>query len=65
MGIALYRAVQNLARKHKENVFLSDMIQAVELDGRVQDRTREALLNRLEMAVAWNLFSECYQEAQG
>ena len=62
MGIALYRAVQNLARKHKENFFLSDMMQAVELDGRVQDRTREALLNRLEMAVDWNLFSERYQE---
>lgn len=62
MGIALYRAVQNLARKRKEHFFVSDIIAEIEMDGRVQDRTREALLNRLEMAVDWNLFSERYQE---
>jgi len=62
MGIALYRAVQNLARKRKELFFVADIISEVEMDGRVQDRTREALLNRLEMAVDWNLFSDRYQE---
>lgn len=62
MGIALYRAVQNLARKRKEHFFVSDIIAEIEMDGRVQDRTREALLNRLEMAVDWNLFSNRYQE---
>jgi DNA helicase HerA-like ATPase len=62
MGIALYRAVQNLGRKRKELFFVSDIIAEIEMDGRVQDRTREALLNRLEMAVDWNLFSDRYQE---
>lgn len=62
MGIALYRAVQALARKHKEQFFISDIIAEVEQDGRVQDRTREALLNRLEMAIDWNIFSDRYQE---
>lgn len=62
MGIALYRAVQNLGRKRKEQFFVSDIISEIEMDGRVQDRTREALLNRLEMAVDWNLFSDRYQE---
>ena len=28
----------------------------------MQDRTRAALLNRLEMAIDWNIFSERYQE---
>jgi hypothetical protein len=62
MGIALYRAIQGLARKRKEQFFVSDIIAEIEQDGRVQDRTREALLNRLEMAIDWNLFSERYQE---
>jgi uncharacterized protein len=62
MGIALYRAVQGLARKRKEHFFVSDIITEIEQDGRVQDRTREALLNRLEMAIDWNLFSDRYQE---
>lgn len=62
MGIALYRAVQGLARKRKEQFFVSDIIAEIEHDGRVQDRTREALLNRLEMAIDWNIFSERYQE---
>jgi hypothetical protein len=62
MGIALYRAVQGLARKRKEQFFVSDIIDEIEQDGRVQDRTREALLNRLEMAIDWNIFSDRYQE---
>lgn len=62
MGIALYRAVQSLGRKRKEHFFVPDIIREIELDGRVQDRTREALLNRLEMAIDWQLFSDRYQE---
>jgi hypothetical protein len=62
MGIALYRAVQGLARKRKEQFFVSDIIAEIEQDGRVQDRTREALLNRLEMAIDWDIFSDRYQE---
>jgi hypothetical protein len=61
MGIALFRAVQNLARRHKENFFLSDMIEQVEGDGLIADRTREALLNRLRMAQDWDLFTMQYQ----
>jgi uncharacterized protein len=62
MGIALFRAVQHLRRRHKEQFFIRDIIEAVEADGLVQDRTRQALLNRLEMAEDWGIFSTRYQE---
>lgn len=62
MGIALFRAVQDLARRRKEQFFIPDIINAIESDDLLQDRTREALLNRLEMAEMWDLFSTQYQE---
>jgi DNA helicase HerA-like ATPase len=62
MGIALYRAVQGLARRLRRHFFLSDMIEEVERDGRTQDRTKEALLNRLEWARDLDIFSEAYRE---
>jgi len=62
MGIALFRAVQHLARRRKEQFFIEDIISEIEMDGLVQDRTRQALLNRLEMAQSWDLFSTRYQE---
>jgi DNA helicase HerA-like ATPase len=62
MGIALFRAVQQLGRRHKRNFFIPDIIKAVDDDPLVADRTREALQNRLEMASDWGIFSNLYQE---
>ncbi|WP_343425286.1 DUF87 domain-containing protein [Candidatus Amarolinea dominans] len=62
MGIALFRAVQHLRRRRKEQFFIPDIIDEIEGDGLVQDRTRQALLNRLEMAQDWDIFSSRYQE---
>ena len=62
MGIALFRAVQHLRRRREEHFFIPDIIEAIEEDGLVQDRTRQALLNRLEMAQDWGIFSTRYQE---
>jgi len=62
MGIALFRAVQQQARRHKENFFIPDIITAIENDPLVADRTREALQNRLEMASDWGIFSSRYRE---
>lgn len=62
MGIALFRAVQHLSRRRKEHFFIPDIIEEIEGDSLVQDRTRQALLNRLEMAQDWNIFSTRYQE---
>ena len=62
MGIALFRAVQNLTRRRKEQFYIKDIIDEVEGDGLIADKTREALLNRLEMADDWGIFSHDYQE---
>jgi len=62
MGIALFRAVQKLSRHHKEYFFIPDIIDEIQGDGLIADRTREALLNRLEMTQDWGLFNSQYQE---
>ena len=62
MGIALFRAVQNLARRRKEQFYIKDIVDEIEGDGLIADKTREALFNRLEMANDWGIFSTDYQE---
>lgn len=62
MGIALFRAVQSLSRRRKEQFFIPDIIDAIEEDTLVADKTREALRNRLEMAADWDIFSQRYRE---
>jgi DNA helicase HerA-like ATPase len=62
MGIALYRAVQNLRRQRKHFFYIADIIEEIKRDTKVQERTAEALLNRLEMAQDWDIFSTNYRE---
>src|SRR5690606_23227804 len=57
MGIALFRAVQNLSES-KGEFTVKDLLKAVESDKRANDTSRAALVNRLEAARHWNLFSE-------
>lgn len=54
LGIALFRAVHSF-RSHFFTI--DQLIQRVMEDPRSQDNTKEALLNRLEMAAAWEIFS--------
>jgi hypothetical protein len=54
-GIALFRAVQSLAGK--DYFGIDELCETVMEDARAQDKTKEALLNRLEMAQAWDIFS--------
>jgi DNA helicase HerA-like ATPase len=61
MGIALYRSVRELKEEESE-FYLDDIIQKVERDGGSSDRTKEALLNRLEMANDWGIFADHYQD---
>lgn len=57
LGIVLFRAVQRL--QEKGDAFnIPDIIQMVTRDGKAQDTSKEALLNRLEAARSWQLFSE-------
>ena len=63
LGIALFRAVQNLTREYPF-FSIDDMIEAVTEDHRAQDKTKEALINRLEMAKGWDIFSTSHEELQ-
>lgn len=56
LGIALFRAVQRLAKTRPEFT-IEDVMTTIEDDERAQDVSKEALLNRLEAADGWRLFS--------
>lgn len=61
LGIALFRAVQTMEEARGEFT-VADLAKAVEKDKRAQDTSKDALLNRLEAAQRWNLFSkDAYQ----
>lgn len=60
MGITLYRAVRELSEDNSK-YFLRDIVKKVEHDANASDRTKEALINRLEMAEQWGIFGESYQ----
>lgn len=63
MGIALYRAIRELNDENPDRGFyLNDVVDKVEMDSGSSERTREALLNRLEMARDWNIFADSYQD---
>lgn len=57
LGIVLFRSVQDLEEK-KSFFTVGDIMRGVEKDRRGQDISKEALLNRLEGASRWHLFSE-------
>lgn len=61
MGITLYRAIREL-NEDDTPFYLPDIINKVEMDGSSSDRTKEALLNRLEMARDWDIFAGEYQD---
>ncbi len=56
LGIVLFRAVQQLEKK-KQPFSIQDIIKSIERDGKAQDTSKEALLNRLEAAQSWQLFA--------
>jgi hypothetical protein len=63
MGIALYRAIRELNDESSDNDwYLDDVVGKVEMDGGSSERTKEALLNRLEMARDWGIFADSYQD---
>lgn len=57
MGIVLFRAVQSLG-ENRSHFTLKALIRQVQNDKRAKDTSKEALLNRLEAALGWNLFTE-------
>lgn len=59
MGIALYRAVRSL-NESQDFFDLDELVEEVEYDEKANERTVDALINRLEMAGEWGIFSESY-----
>jgi hypothetical protein len=57
MGITLFRAVQTIL-DNRRTFTVQDLIKTVQADKRAKDTSKEALLNRLEAANNWHLFSE-------
>lgn len=57
LGIVLFRAAQRL-HKQQRPFTIADLMQAIELDGKANESSREALLNRLEAARGWQIFAE-------
>ena len=64
MGIALMKAIRRCRQKYgREGFFISEMAGEVAVDPRANDRTIDALVNRLEMAAQWGIFaSDRYHE---
>ncbi|MDB2225884.1 ATP-binding protein [Halorubrum ezzemoulense] len=61
MGIALYRAVRSL-NESQDFFDLDELIEEVEYDEKANERTVDALVNRLEMAHEWGIFSDSYTD---
>ena len=61
MGIALYRAVRSL-NESQDFFDLDELIEEVEYDEKANERTVDALINRLEMAHEWGIFSDSYTD---
>jgi len=61
MGIALYRAVRSL-NESQDFFELDELIEEVEYDEKANERTVDALVNRLEMAHEWGIFSNSYTD---
>jgi hypothetical protein len=57
MGIVLFRSVETL-REKKGNFTVEDIINTIQSDGRANETTQEALLNRLEAAEGWHVFAK-------
>lgn len=55
LGISLYRSVQHL--KKAKSFSIHNLIAYIQKDAFSQDKTREALINRLRMAIDWEIFS--------
>jgi len=62
LGISLYRAVQELRKQ--ETFFIPDIIEKVKKDALAQDKTKEALINRLASANSLGIFSTSLAEFQ-
>lgn len=66
MGIALTKAIIKCKKKYQRDFFIHHIIDQIEFDTRASDATKDALINRLEMAREWGMFENTeYQDIWG
>lgn len=66
MGIALTKAIIKCKKKYQRDFFIHHIIDQIEFDTRASDATKDALINRLEMAREWGMFETTeYQDIWG
>lgn len=58
MGIALHKAILRCNKEIGSIYFIEDIIDMAKKNPRTNDRTLDALINRLEMALHWGIFGE-------
>jgi len=63
MGIAITKAVIKCQQKYGQDFFIQQIIERIEFDTHASDTTKDALINRLEMAITWDMFeNSTYRE---
>ncbi len=58
MGITLTKAIIKCKKKYQRDFFIKQIIDQIEFDTRASDATKDALINRLEMANEWGMFED-------
>ncbi len=58
IGSTLFKAVRDCKKKLGRDFFIPDIINEVERGRRMVDKTKEAVIRRLEMAMDWEIFEE-------
>lgn len=56
MGIALTKAIIYCKKRQENNFFIDDIISQIQYDTKANDSTKDALINRLDMAKEWDIF---------
>jgi len=58
MGIAIHKAIIGCKKKKGHEFFIDQIIDQVEYDSKASTATKDALINRLEMAKEWGMFED-------
>lgn len=58
LGIALHKAIRKCKSRYRNEFFISNIVESIELDTRAANQTKDALINRLESAREWDMFEE-------
>lgn len=58
MGIAIHKSTNSCRKKFGADFFIDKIIDQIEYDTRAASATKDALINRLEMAKEWGMFED-------